>query len=164
VPASCHRTCQSVFAMADVSGAIDNLTRHAERLFVDAVDGMRDRVQDIAPVGEPDPLGRPRSGPRLIDTFFRNPVSVAGTTFRCTIGYTAPQAAYSNYLMPPHVIRPRGPYPLRFYWDNGPDGPGEYRFMKVNHPGNVNSRSLGWWDKTVTPGNWQHEVELAVRG
>ena len=35
----------------------------------------------------------------------------------------------------PHVIRPRGDYPLRFYWEKGPSGPGEYRFMHVNHPG-----------------------------
>ena len=26
-------------------------------------------------------------------------------------------------------------YPLRFYWEKGPSGPGIYRFWSVNHPG-----------------------------
>lgn len=26
-------------------------------------------------------------------------------------------------------------YPLRFYWEKGPQGPGVYRFWSVNHPG-----------------------------
>jgi len=26
-------------------------------------------------------------------------------------------------------------YPLRFYWEKGPRGPGIYRFWSVNHPG-----------------------------
>lgn len=42
-----------------------------------------------------------------------------------------------------HEIKPRGPYPLRFFWENGPDGPGEYRFMRVWHPGTQPNDFLG---------------------
>ena len=42
----------------------------------------------------------------------------------------------------PHVIPTGGAaaqlakgYPLRFFWQKGPQGPGVYRFWKVNHPG-----------------------------
>lgn len=39
-----------------------------------------------------------------------------------------------------HIITPKGPgYPLRFFWQHGPRGPGEYRYMRVHHPGtNIN--------------------------
>ena len=151
--------------MADVSLVQDRFRDYARRVMDDALDGMGKRLLEVAPVGEPDPLGRPRSGERLIDTYFRQSVFEALGSLACTVGFTAPQVTFSNDLMPPHVIRPRGRgYPLRFWWENGPDGPGEYRYMKVNHPGNVNSRSLGWWDKAVTSDNWGYEVELATRG
>jgi hypothetical protein len=151
--------------MADVSEVTERLRDYGRRLFDDALVGMEKRLQEVVPVGEPDPLGRPRTGDRLIDTFFRQATFPLFDSFAATIGYTAPQATFSNDLMPPHVIRPRGKgYALRFWWEDGPNGPGEYRYMEVNHPGNVNSRSLGWWDKTVTNENWSIEVDLAVRG
>lgn len=151
--------------MADVSDVLDRFRSYARDVFDDAVDGMGARLREVVPVGDPDPLGRPRVGPRLIDTYERQPTSEGGSSLSATIAYTAPQAHYSNALMPPHIIRPRGRgYPLRFWWEDGPNGPGEYRYMKVMHPGNVYSRNLGWWDETVTAGNWSDEVALAVRG
>lgn len=151
--------------MADVSEVLDRFRDYGRRLMDDALDGMGARLQEVVPVGEPDPLGRPRSGDRLIDTYFRGATFQAGDSWAATIGYTAPQATFSNDLMPPHVIKPRGKgYALRFYWQDGPDGPGEYRYMKVNHPGNAGSKSLGWWDKTVNNDMWSTEVDLAVRG
>jgi hypothetical protein len=148
--------------MADVSSLVEAVENRAAALFENAVDGMKERLQSIVPVGDPDPLGRPRFGPRLIDTFYKQPTVRSGTTLSVEIGYSAPQAAYSNYLVGPHVIRSRGRYPLRFWWEDGPDGPGEYRYMKVNHPGNVNSRSLGWWDKTVDAVSWSLELDAAT--
>lgn len=123
--------------------------------------GMEKRLQDVVPVGAPDPLGRSRGGERLIDTFFRQPVFEALGSYAATIGYTAPQATFSNDLMPRHPITPRRPgYPLRFMADDGT----VVRTMRVNHPGNVASRSLGWWDKTVKSDIWGFEVQLALRG
>lgn len=150
--------------MADMSEVVDRFRSYARDVFDDAIDGMGKRLLEVVPVGEPDSLGRPRTGVRLIDTYNKQTTFEALGSYAATIGFDAPQATFSNDLMPPHVIRSRGRYPLRFYWDNGPNGPGEYRYMKVNHPGNVNAKSLGWWDKTVTNGNWSFEVELAVRG
>jgi hypothetical protein len=151
--------------MADVSSLVEAVENRAAALFENAVDGMKERLQSIVPVGDPDPLGRPRVGPRLIDTFYKQPTVRSGTTLSVEIGYSAPQAAYSNYLIEPHVrpIVPRGKgYPLRFWWENGPQGPGEYRYMSVNHPGNINSRSLGWWDKTVDAVSWSLELDAAT--
>ena len=147
--------------MADVSEVLDRFRDYARDVFDDAVDGMGKRLLEIVPVGEPDPLGRSRGGPRLIDTYNKQATFEAQGSFAATIGFDAPQATFSNDLMPRHWITPRRPgYPLRFM---GSDGT-VVRTMKVDHPGNINSRSLGWWDKTVTNGNWSYEVELAVRG
>lgn len=35
----------------------------------------------------------------------------------------------------PHPIYPRGDYPLRFFWERGPRGPGIYYYWSVSHPG-----------------------------
>lgn len=37
----------------------------------------------------------------------------------------------------PHLILPKNGDLLSFYWANGPDGPGQYFFRQVNHPGTV---------------------------
>lgn len=61
------------------------------------------------------------------------------------IGYTAPQANWTEYGTPPHVIRPKGPgYPLRFYW---PRVGGVVAFWKVNHPGS--HKRDGWFSDTM---------------
>ena len=151
--------------MADVSGLVAAVEARAVAIFDDAVDGMRQRVDEVVPIGEPDYLGRPSFGPRLRDTFFRTPTEVRGAVISADIGYSAPQAFYSNNLQPRHWIPSRGRYPLRFWWDNPPaelGGPGEYRFMRVDHPGNVNSRSLGWWDKTIDGGSWTLELDAST--
>lgn len=145
--------------MADTSGLTDKVSQRARYLFDEAVSGFAGRLDSVVPVGEPDVLGRGRVGPKLRDTFFRNGTVTAGTTLSATIGYTAPQATFSNDLMPPHVITPRRPgYPLRFWSNMAGD---EVRAMRVNHPGNVNADSLGWWDKQLTPASWRNELEAS---
>lgn len=37
----------------------------------------------------------------------------------------------------PHPIDPHGDYPLRFFWERGPNGPGIYYYMHVEHPGTM---------------------------
>jgi len=147
--------------MADVSALTDKVSERARYLFDEAVAGFADRLDRVVPVGEPDVLGRGRVGPRLRDTFFRNPTRTTGMSLSADIGYTAPQAFYSNNLIPPHTrpIVPKRPgYPLRF-WSNSAGA--EIRTMSVNHPGNAQSDSLGWWDKQLTPVSWRNELEAS---
>ncbi len=165
MPALRHLTCRDGCVMADLT----DLLRAVEERAVALVDTAADdfvgwNLDRVVPVGEPDPLGRPRVGPRLKDTYFREPTRAGGGTVSVTLGYTAPQAAYSNYLVGPHPIplRPLS-YPLRFWWGNGPNGAGEYRYMRVDHPGNINSASLGWWDKAVNDASWSLALESAGR-
>jgi hypothetical protein len=42
----------------------------------------------------------------------------------------------------PHVIAAKNAGALAFEWANGPDGPGQYFFMSVNHPGTKPNRFL----------------------
>jgi len=38
----------------------------------------------------------------------------------------------------PHTITPKGEgYPLRFFWERGPEGPGVYYYYSVQHPGTL---------------------------
>jgi len=89
-----------------------------------------------------------KNAPKKTGTFAR------GITFRTyDRGHATQMKAYATgehgYLLKwiregtkPHPI-PRGGsaemmakgYPLRFYWEKGPAGPGIYRFWSVNHPG-----------------------------
>lgn len=82
-----------------------------------------------APVGKPDRLGRPRVGKPMKDTIAVRPTHTGAEVI-----------VNSDHFLPvhegakPHPIRPkRRGYPLRFYWDKVG---GEFRTMKVNHPGN----------------------------
>ena len=149
--------------MADVSDLIKAVEDRATELVDKGADILQEALNEVVPVAEPDPLGRPGSGIRLKDTFVKTQPVTSGNVVAIEIGYTAPQAFYSNNLQPPHWIRPRRPgYPLRFWWDNGPNGPGEYRYMQVWHPGNVNATSLGWFDKSVTGPNWATALDRAA--
>jgi hypothetical protein len=149
--------------MADVSSLVEAVQTRAVDLVVNAAEVMREALDEVVPVAEPDPLGRGGSGIRLKDTFVKSEPLTTVNLVSIDIGYTAPQAFYSNNLQPPHWIRPRRPgYPLRFWWDNGPQGPGEYRYMQVWHPGTVNANSLGWFDKSVTQPNWATALNRAA--
>lgn len=148
-----------VFVMADLSGLEQQVRSAAAQRFADAVDAIERELVEAAPVGEPDPLGRGRVGPRLKDTFRRGAVETSANGYRVMVGFTAPQATFSNDLMPRHFITPRGPYPLRFY---SPKKGGVVYTMKVDHPGNVASASLGWWDKAMTPDRWTGVLERAL--
>jgi len=146
--------------MADLSGLLRAVEQRADVIFREAASGMKERIEAVVPHGEPDVLGRPRTGPVLRDTWQQSGPTTIGTTYRVTVGYTAPQAAFSNDLQAPHVITPRRPgYPLRFWSNLAGD---EVRAMRVNHPGNANAASLGWWDKNVNDVTWRTELIVAA--
>ncbi len=55
---------------------------------------------------------------------------------RLEIGIPQPLGGWIVEGTRPHTIRPKGPgYPLRFFWQRGPQGPGKYHFYSVRHPG-----------------------------
>ena len=94
-------------------------------------------------------LKRSRYGPTL--SFVRENV------IRATCGYSAPQAEWTDQGTRSHPIVARRAKSLRFFWDNGPDGPGWYNFPAVNHPGFEGS---GWFTDLVV--NWEDYVQSAV--
>jgi len=142
--------------MADVSGLEQAVQARAAQLFSDAVDGMEQKLVQAAPVGPPDVLGRSRPGPKLRETFRRGAREETSDRLRQMIGFTAPSATFSNDLMP-GWFRVRTPQqgPFRF-WSNTLGR--EVFTMKVNHPGNVNSDSRGWWDDNATQAAWFVEL------
>lgn len=102
-----------------------------------ASDTLYSELVDRAPVG----TGATRDSITIAD-----PVYELGV-FRLTASAGTPQALYSDQGTEPHEITPRGSgYPLRFFWESGPAGPGEYRYMRVNHPG---QEATYWWSDTV---------------
>ena len=147
--------------MADLTDLVRAVLQRAVVLVDTAADDFVGwNLARVVPVAEPDPLGRPRTGPQLKDTYFRNPTQSSGGRVSVELGYTAPQALFSNDLMPRHYISPRRPgYPLRFMASDGT----VVRTMLVDHPGNVNAQSLGWFDKAVSGPAWTLALEAAGR-
>lgn len=69
---------------------------------------------------------------------FRNRITVAESGGNWVIGTNDEIFKYWEKDTRPHVIRPKGNYPLGFKWPNAPAGlPSleKYHFRKVNHPG-----------------------------
>lgn len=70
----------------------------------------------------------------------------------------------------PHLI-PRGGaaemlakgYPLRFYWEKGPAGPGIYYFWEVHHPGTKPSPFVDDARAEVEPGLFDDLRQVAIR-
>lgn len=74
-----------------------------------------------------------------------------------TLGFSAPQAEYTDQGTEPHEIYPSNAKALQFYWPNGPNGPGLYTFDHVNHPG---QDGTGWFTESVA--DWDTYVQEAV--
>lgn len=51
------------------------------------------------------------------------------------VGFSAPQADFTDQGAQPHPIFPVNARHLRFFWENGPNGPNVYNFEEVFHPG-----------------------------
>ena len=52
-----------------------------------------------------------------------------------SIGFDAPYARTVEMGAAPHKIEAKGDGMLSFWWAKGPDGPKQYFFRSVNHPG-----------------------------
>jgi hypothetical protein len=108
--------------------------------------GMLDDVRDAAPIDSGELIGT-RYGPTL------DPGNMTAT-----IGFSAPQADYTDKGTVPHGISPRFASALRFFWPNGPAGPGTYVFDHVSHPG---QSGTGWFTDTIEDG-WESHVQDAA--
>jgi hypothetical protein len=73
------------------------------------------------------------------------------------IGFTAPQADYTDLGTPPHQIVPVYASALRFFWENGPRGADWYTYAEVNHPG---QEGTGWFSDRIE--EWDTYVQEAI--
>jgi len=132
----------------------DNLRRklieRAEELSREAVDGLERRLDETVPV---------KSG-ALRDSRYHS-FQVFDDRVVATIGYSEDHAEWTDQVTPRHPI-PLSPGPLYFWWE----AKGRFfsgRMAQVDHPGNINSQSLGWFSKVVTQENFVQEVQNASR-
>ncbi len=86
-----------------------------------------------APVGR----NRDKTDPPLRRTLQVTNPRATGHRVTVTIYTRAPQALWTDEgTRGPYIIRPRNPGGmLRFYWPRGFEGPGNYAFRYVTHPG-----------------------------
>lgn len=88
---------------------------------------------NLAPVGQPDRLGRPRRYPRMLRDSITGEIVGNGLDARGRVTASTPYALAVHEGTRPHTIVPTGTgYPLRFYWDAVG---GVFRAKSVNHPG-----------------------------
>jgi hypothetical protein len=124
------RDIQGRFASLSSPAAADHMFEHVNAAGLILQRGL----QQEAPRGQPDPLGRPRKYPPLADNIrFQVHRSSRGFWVR----YSAPpQAKWVIRGTPPHPIVGRR-CPLYFYWDRV--GRPAY-FWSVQHPGTAPNR------------------------
>lgn len=80
------------------------------------------------------------------------------TSISYRIGFTTPQATFTNDGTAPHEIRAVNASALRFFWENGPNGAGVYYFQHVNHPG---FEGTHWFDDVAD--RWDEFLSDAAR-
>lgn len=131
---------------ADATRLKLDVIRHAANVHAAAVESMQDRMKGDAPVSTPTETSTRPPG-ELRDSIAAVVTSPAGpTTLRGTVGSPVIQAATTDRGAKPHVIMPKRARVLRFFWPNGPVGPGVYHLPIVNHPGNVGTN---WWTNGI---------------
>lgn len=106
------------------------LFRYCEPWLEAKVDSIAMEAIDRCPVGEPDPLGRPRPWPLHMRDCISSYVERTSTGLLGWVWVETPYAKAVILGSRPHEIRPRGNYPLRFA-KNGIT----IRTRKVAHPG-----------------------------
>lgn len=114
-------------------GAFQDLVRQAASRAVQAAsDGIVELMQTLVSVQH-------YGTGELYDSIGRDEAEDDGSGYHVRVYADAPQAEWTDQGASPHIIVPQGNYPLRFYWDAGPDGPGVYYFNVVQHPGFIGS-------------------------
>lgn len=73
------------------------------------------------------------------------------------VGFDAPQSDWTDQGTIPHPIYPVNASRLRFFWENGPNGPDVYSFTEVFHPG---QEGTGWFSDKVDA--WDDWVQSTI--
>jgi len=128
-----------------IVGLDADLRALAVEVLFEASQAVMDDLLEAAPVGETGDLVASAYGP-----------AVDEATLSATVGFSAPQADWTNEGTVPHDEF--GNPLMTFYWENGPSGPGVYSFHHVNHPG---QEATHWFDNIID--NWDDYVEGAAQ-
>lgn len=118
------------FAKMTNASAVEHSKTHVQNAATMFLDAMKQE----APVGKPDPLGRPRKEPPLARNL-KYRILKAGNGWK--VSYSAPpHARFVLSGTSPHPIV-GGRWPLHFYWDRIG---AEVWLWKVQHPGTAPNR------------------------
>lgn len=132
-------------ANVDVSGLIDDLNQFAAQVMHEAATTVLEACKTDCPVSTETPTTTRTPG-TLRDSLHVEDVTTDSPTFGFAIVSDVEYAAYTDDIITsPHIIFAVYAKSLRFWWENGPVGPGIYAYKWVRHPGNVNSATLHWF-------------------
>lgn len=140
--------------MADMTGLRRAVSQRVEEIASTALDLTERDTIDAAPE-------RTGALKQLIGT--TGPSMVGDFVAQCEIYCDAAYAGYTDAGTEEHDI-PGNPL-LAFYWENGPDGAGDYVFAKVHHPGTTGTQ---WFNSGQDGGEpmqsrWRRALEQAAR-
>lgn len=127
-----------------ITGLVEIVQELAVVILDDAAQNLLDQLTADAPEATGE-LKASAYGPTDVGEYSR------------VIGFSAPQADYTDLGTAPHEIFPLRARALRFFWDNGPNGPDVYTFNQVFHPGQTGT---GWFTDTVD--TWEDFVQQAI--
>lgn len=100
-----------------------------------ALENLTAELHNQAPIGQTF---------ELIDSFHGPDTFEGPGGFVTTLGFSSDHAGWTDEGVAPHPI-PGNPT-LKFFWPDGPQGPGTYYFNSVNHPGQEGTH---WFSDTV---------------
>lgn len=136
--------------MADTTALVQSIQEWAEIAARLAAEQVLEETRSAAPVGETGG-GATRDSLRLEQTGPYSWEIIADT----------PQAQFTDEgTQGPYVIRAVNARVLSFPWANGPDGPGQYHFRYVTHPG---IRAQHWFAEPM-PDRWEQALENQTSG
>jgi len=120
-----------------ITGLDETVRDYAEQLLNVASDAIAEDLRDAAPYDTGE----------LVDSAY---VIVDEDALTTTVGFSAPQAGFTNDGTVSHEIHARDAPHLYFFWENGPAGPGHYSFDSVDHPGIDESyEHIHWFTQIV---------------
>ena len=90
----------------------------------------------------------------LYESIARDDTEEDGAVYHVRVHADVPYAEFVDEGTAPHTIEPQGNYPLRFFWDSGPNGAGTYYYRSVQHPGYFGSF---WFSGSVL--EWEDRLQ-----